>query len=102
MVRTDWNNFQQLKQRVSGVVRHMGRGLCESCYNRAYHQFQLIDYQPSIRAVAETYCDWLELRAQGLTRRLAAERMRIPLNTLERAIARHKRRVGLPMGPGTP
>jgi hypothetical protein len=67
---------------------HAGRGLCRLCYRHAAKHGQLDRFpavRPGNRHLVE---DYLELAAQGYTRKQAAERLGVRRDTLDAALRR--------------
>lgn len=69
-------------------ARHMGRGLCQPCWRRRKNAGTLLDVERLSRPFAETAAEWQVLQSQGYTRRQAAQKLEMTINTFERALAR--------------
>lgn len=69
-----------------GRVRHIGRGLCSSCYKRHLRNGTHLDFGRTSYAYADIVEDWEELRREGYSRADACERMGIYPRALERAL----------------
>ena len=67
---------------------HRARGLCSRCHSAFQYTGELIAFERLTRTRDELLEDWELLRAQGLTRRQAAERMRMPYLSFNRALQR--------------
>lgn len=79
---------------MCGRTDHRARGLCGACYQAALRCGNLADYPrlgPQNRS-DDVLEDWAELRTQGYTWRLAAERLGMKPDTLCRALVRAKAR----------
>lgn len=90
------------RRKPAGTRRHAGRGLCTRCYHRHKTAGTLEDFRPHSRRREDLYEDWTELRAQGLDKRRAAERLGVSFAALDQAISRTRRggyRPGTRRGP---
>lgn len=67
------------------------RGLCPACYWPARSNGTVADWPRSTRSRDDVLDDWVILRAQGYTRRRAAERLGMTLAAFDGAIYRARR-----------
>lgn len=67
------------------------RGLCPACYCRENANGTLADWPRTTRTRDDVLDDWVILRAQGYTRRQAAERLGMTLAAFDGAIYRARR-----------
>lgn len=70
--------------RAAWYSRHLGRGLCTSCYGLHRRQGTLDRFERSIRAREDVFEEWLMLKASGATRAEAAQRMGMTVTALDR------------------
>lgn len=71
-----------------GACRHEGRGLCARCYRKAQQDGSLVDRPRLLRHRDEVLEDWPRLRAEGYTKRQAAERLGMSFSALDRMLSR--------------
>ena len=64
------------------------RGLCHTCYQRAWSQGRLADYERARWRSVDLCAEWRFLAAQGFTQRQAAERLGVSYDQLHYAIKR--------------
>lgn len=69
--------------RAAWFSRHMGRGLCTSCYGLHRRQGTLDRFDRRIRPREDTYQEWQLLKSTGVTRAEAARRMGITVAALD-------------------
>lgn len=68
--------------------KHCSRGLCDTCYRRAWKDGTLIDYERKSWAREELLQEWSLLRSEGFSKRLAAARLGMNYKTFEKALER--------------
>lgn len=66
------------------------RGLCIRCYDACHHNGSLSDYPRFCWPRDELLTEWDFLRRQGFTMRLAATRLGVTYEALDRALSRAK------------
>lgn len=78
-----------------GAVQYGARGLCHRCctYLRAKDPDGLHDYPRFTRSQAATYEDWLELKAQGLTKEQASARLGMKVHSFTTAVCRYEKKL---------
>jgi transposase-like protein len=72
------------------VTTHEGRGLCPPCYRQAQYGGRLDEYPRRSWSREDVMSEWDLLRAEGYTRRNAAERLGLKWETFDRAFYRAK------------
>lgn len=80
--------------RVSGLPYHAGRGLCHRCYWHLSNRGELDTYERKGWPRAALLAEWDLLRADGVARPAAAERIGVTDEALYQAIRRERRRTG--------
>lgn len=75
--------------------RHMGRGLCTSCYGLHRRQGTLDQFDRLTRPRVDTFEEWLMLKRSGATRREAAQRMGMTLEALDQVRYRVARKMNV-------
>jgi hypothetical protein len=78
------------------------RGLSNTCYKRAVRCGELDTHKRSVRPAAETVSMWIEMRSDGLTVEVAAERLGVTAGSLKATIRRHEARTGECIGYAPP
>lgn len=74
--------------RARGVPRHVGRGLCRTCYKAAQVSGSLVDFERLTFSADELLDEWVLLRGEGYTVRQAAPRIGVSFAALDRALYR--------------
>lgn len=72
-----------------GTARHhVGRGLCQKCYEVFKYSGELIAFETLTRTRDELMEDWQILRSRGCTKRQAAQRIGMSFDSFNRAYSR--------------